>query len=287
MPSLLLSEKAILETMNDSQIAIPVEEFTDNCSVTKTVEEVREFDTFDVLGIPISVTTLETAEHALVRWAKDRVGRFVCVREVASLMAMIDDPDLVNLNKQSAMNIPDGMPLVWIGKFRGLPVERTCGPDLMDRVCSASPRTGLKHFFYGGKEGVADKLADVFRKKVPDIEIVGTYCPPFRPLTEDEDLAVTELIRNSGADLVWIGISSPRQDIWMQQHFKKLPQTLIGVGAAFDFHSGAVPRAPKWMQTTGLEWVYRLIQEPKRLWKRYLFDAPRFVLRLALRKHSC
>lgn len=238
----------------------------------------RQFASYDVLGVPISVTNLSTATNAIEAWAKDDIGRFVCIREVASLMTIIGNPLLANIHDEAAMITADGMPLVVLGKLKGRPVERTCGPDLMASVCKGSPESGLKHYFYGGKEGVAKKLADIFEENYPGIQIVGLECPPFRPITEAEDAAVIERIRASGADVVWVGVSSPKQEIWMRDHFRKLPQTLIGVGAAFDFHSGAIKRAPIWMQKSGLEWLHRLLSEPRRLWRRYLVLAPKFVL---------
>lgn len=235
---------------------------------------------FEVLGIPISVTTLDSASDIICTWAQDDVGRYIGVREVASVMAMYDDPALVEVANRASMNLPDGMPMVWIGKKLGLPVQRTCGPDLMDKMLRESGRTGMKHFLYGGKEGVADNLADRFRREVPGIRIVGTYCPPFRALTREEDADIVRRIRDSEADIVWVGISSPKQDIWAVEHLDRIPATMIGVGAAFDFHSGEVSRAPRWMQKAGLEWLYRLLSEPRRLWKRYLVLAPQFVLNI-------
>ena len=236
---------------------------------------------FAVLGIPISVTTIDQSQSRITAWSRDDIGRFVCVREVASLMASINDPNLTALHFDAAMVLPDGMPLVWIGKRRGLPVERTCGPDLMQAVLAASPQTGLKHYLYGGKPGVAEMLAQRFTQKYPGLQIVGTECPPFRPLTRPEILQVRARIRQSGADVVWVGISSPKQDVWMHDNYRHLTQTLIGVGAAFDFHSGTVKRAPVWMRNSGLEWLHRLVSEPRRLWRRYLILAPRFVFLVA------
>ena len=199
------------------------------------------------------------------------------VRDVASVMAMHADPALLAVSRRTAMNVPDGMPLVSIGRRRGLPVERACGPDLMERVLMEGAGTGLKHFFYGGKEGVADLLARRFRARNRGIEIVGTFSPPFRPMTPEEDAEIVRMIRASGADIVWVGISSPRQDLWMDAHLGRLPVTMIGVGAAFDFHAGTVRRAPGWMQRANLEWLFRLLSEPRRLWRRYLVLAPKFV----------
>ncbi len=233
--------------------------------------------TYDVLGVPISAVSLETAAQRIALWKGDRVGRSVGVRDVASLMAIRSDTDKLETSKRTSMNIPDGMPLVWIGKLKGYNVQRTCGPDLMEKMLLESGRTGLKHFFYGGKEGVADTLAEKYREKVSEIQIVGTCCPPFRELTPEENEAVVEQIRQSGADIVWVGMSSPKQDIWMDEHLDSIPATMIGVGAAFDFHSGAVRRAPKVMQRLGFEFAFRLASEPKRLWRRYLVVAPVFV----------
>lgn len=233
--------------------------------------------TFDVLGVPVAVTTPIRTAEAIEAWASDNIGRFVCFRDVASLMAIIDNPAIADLHQEAAMITPDGSPIALIGKLRGLRVERTCGPDLIDLVASRSPASKLSHYFYGGKDGVAEKLARTFEAKYPGFRVAGFECPPFRQLTPEEDAAVIERIKASGADLVWVGISSPKQDIWMRDHYKRLPQTLLGVGAAFDFHTGEVKRAPVWMRNVMLEWAYRLASEPKRLWRRYLVQVPRFI----------
>lgn len=237
--------------------------------------------TYDVLGIPISQTSLPQAEALITSWAADTRGRFVCVRDVSSLMECRKDPYLTALHDRAALVLPDGMPLAMVGKARGLDVERTSGPDLFERMCASSGRTGLKHFLYGGKLGVAEMLAETLRKRYPDVRIVGYGTPPFRPLTNEEKDAIIADIRMSGADVVWIGISSPKQELLMDELTQHLHQTLIGVGAAFDFSSGAVRRAPLWMRNAGLESLHRLMSEPRRLWRRYLINAPRFLFALA------
>jgi N-acetylglucosaminyldiphosphoundecaprenol N-acetyl-beta-D-mannosaminyltransferase len=184
------------------------------------------------------------------------------------------------------MITPDGMPLVWLGRRVGHPVERTCGPDLMEKVLADTARTGLRHYLYGGKPGVAERLKARVEARFPGISIVGVETPPFEPLTADEFLAVAGRIRGTRADVVWIGISTPKQEFLMRDLARLVPATLIGVGAAFDFHSGAIRRAPRWMQKSGLEWLHRLISEPKRLWRRYLVLAPRFVWLLLTRKRA-
>lgn len=235
---------------------------------------------FDVLGVPVTVTDLDRATETILGWKGDAIGRAVGVRDVASLMTMQADAELMAVTKRTAMNLPDGMPLVWIGRHRGLPVGRACGPDLMEKVLLDGRATGLKHFLFGGKEGVAEALAERFRAKAPGVEIVGTFCPPFRPLTPQEDADLVAQILASGADVVWVGISSPKQDVWMDAHRESLPVTMIGVGAAFDYHAGSIMRAPRWMQRAGLEWAHRLGSEPSRLWRRYLVLAPLFLWRV-------
>lgn len=239
-------------------------------------------DTYTVLGVPISITSLDDASARIHRWARDDKGRFVFIREVAGLMATVDNPELMELHKRASMVTPDGMPLVWLGKLKGKPVSRTCGPDLMNRVLSDSEASGLKHYFYGGKPGVAETLRDSFVKRFPKLQVVGLGCPPFRPLTGPELSEVAAEMNASGADVVWIGISSPKQEFLMRDLQPLVRCTMLGVGAAFDFHSGAVSRAPTWMQKSGLEWLYRLCSEPKRLWRRYLVQGPQFVFRLML-----
>ncbi len=233
--------------------------------------------TFDAMGTPIAATSIAEVARLVRQWAKDSAGRFIGVRDVASTVALHNDPALHDIGAKAALNLPDGMPIVWLGKLRGHQLERTCGPDLMDHLLRSSGDGSLAHFFLGGKEGVAEKLADRYRNAVPGLRIVGCHTPPFRPMTADENAKVLTAIKTSGADIVWLGISSPKQDIWMRDNVDQLSQTLIGVGAAFDFLSGEVRRAPAWMQKSGLEWLFRLLSEPRRLWRRYFILAPQFV----------
>lgn len=242
------------------------------------------FDTFDVLGVPVSITSVDRSFRALVNWAKDDRGRFVFIRDVHGIMQAQTDERLRQLHYEAALVTPDGMPLVWAGKSRGLPVERTAGADLMMHVLKHSGGTGLKHYFYGGKDGVAEELRDRFSLITPEADIVGVGTPPFRPLTEDELEAVSRDMIAKGANVVWIGISTPKQEFLMGELAKRVPATFIGVGATFDFHTGNVKRAPVWMQKNGLEWLHRLCSEPRRLWRRYLVLAPKFVALMALQR---
>lgn len=233
---------------------------------------------YDVVGIPISIIDLPGAVARIAGWSRDDVGRYVGVREVASLMAMREESDLLRIARGAAMNVPDGMPLVWIGRLRGHSVARVAGADLMEALIRHGVRGELRHFLYGGKPGVAQRLARRLEQEIPGASVVGTYCPPFRELTDEELREVLEQIHETRADVVWVGISSPRQDVWMAANAANTKTTMVGVGAAFDFLSGTVPRAPRWMRSVGLEWLHRLCSEPKRLWKRYLILAPKFVM---------
>lgn len=185
------------------------------------------------------------------------------------------------LNDEAAIAAPDGMPLVWVGRAMGRRVGRVCGPDLMPLVIDRGRAQGARHFFYGGAPGVAERLADRLSERFPGLVVAGTHSPPFRPLTPDEDAAEVELINAARPDYVWVGLGSPKQDLWIADHRASLDAAvLFAVGAAFDFHSGGLSRAPVWMQRTGTEWLYRLLVEPRRLLYRYTVVNTRFVMLL-------
>lgn len=244
----------------------------------------------DILGVPISLVTPERAQSIVLSWAAEGLLRVVFVRDVHGLMRAVDDPELLGLHRRAHMVVPDGMPLTWVGRLRGhgREIGRTAGPDLVDRVCEATSTTTMRHFFYGGKPGVAEMMAQELSRRYPGLKVAGCFTPPIRdvPLNDapsDEELQEFELIRKSEAHFVWVGLSSPKQERWMMRAAPHLGSgVLFGVGAAFDFHAGSIKRAPVWMRESGLEWLHRLSSEPGRLWRRYLFYAPRFVLAVAL-----
>ena len=186
------------------------------------------------------------------------------------------------LNHEAAIAAPDGMPLVWVGRAMGRRVGRVCGPDLMPLLIDRGQAQGARHFFYGGAPGVAETLASRLSARFPGMIVAGTHSPPFRPLTSEEDAAEVQLINAARPDYVWVGLGSPKQDLWIADHAARLEAAvLFAVGAAFDFHSGGLRRAPVWMQRTGTEWLYRLLAEPRRLLRRYTVVNARFVLLLA------
>jgi len=213
-------------------------------------------------------------------WTKKRQAEYVCVRDVHGVMRSLRDPELLEIHHNAGMVTPDGMPLVWLSKLRSEPKSgRVCGSELLDAVCRAGEAVGLRHYFYGGKPGIPETMIQKLRAKYPRMHIVGFYSPPFRSLTDEEDSAVVDHINKSNAQVVWVGLSTPKQEFWMRDHVGRIEgATLIGIGAAFDFHSGVIVRAPKWLQNSGLEWLHRLFSEPRRLWRRYLVVIPWFLV---------
>ncbi len=239
---------------------------------------------FDVLGVPVDAVTMSEAVALVSSWIERREPNFACFRDVHGVMLCQDDPVLREVHKRAGLVAPDGMPLVWLGRLAGhRTIRRVCGPDFMLEFCSHSAEKGYRHFLYGGRDGVAEQLAARLQDRFPGLQIVGTYTPPFRLLTPQETEEVAEKIAQSRADVVWVGLSTPKQERWMSEQVGRLKgPVLLGVGAAFDFHAGLVKRPPRWIQRTGFEWLYRLIIEPRRLWRRYLVLGPQFMWLLLL-----
>jgi N-acetylglucosaminyldiphosphoundecaprenol N-acetyl-beta-D-mannosaminyltransferase len=189
------------------------------------------------------------------------------------------DPEFKRILNAADLVVPDGMPLVWIARQKGFPLRRRVyGPELMLAFCEVTAKKGYRHFFYGGAPGVAEALSDFVRRRFPGVQISGTYCPPFRQLTPEEEREITAQIGRAKPDIVWIGLSTPKQERWMFNFRSRLAVPLmVGVGAAFDIHTGRVKQAPAWMQEHGLEWFFRFTQEPRRLWRRYFLYGPKFA----------
>jgi N-acetylglucosaminyldiphosphoundecaprenol N-acetyl-beta-D-mannosaminyltransferase len=239
---------------------------------------------FDVLGVPVSAISMADALQTIDRWIRDRSPHYVCVTGVHGVMECRRDETLRLIHARAGLVTPDGMPLVWLAHLGGRShVERVYGPDLMLACCERSLLTGARHFFFGGAPGIAERVAARLSGRFPGLAVAGTYCPPFRPLSADEDQRLIEEINATNADIVWVGLSTPKQERWMADHVGRLrAPVLVGVGAAFDFHAGIKPQAPPWMQRCGLEWSFRLATEPRRLWKRYLINNPLFVWEVTL-----
>ena len=236
----------------------------------------------DVLGVGISAVDMTSAVAAISRMVGECARSYVCVTGVHGVMESQRDPSLANIHNRSGLTTPDGMPMVWAGRFAGSKqIRRVYGPDLMLEVCKAGLGHGWRHFLYGGAEGVAPSLRKELNARFPGIQVVGTSTPPFRPLTPEERQDVIRSINGSRADIVWVGLSTPKQERWMADIRPELEAAvLIGVGAAFDLHTGRIRQAPSWMQRSGLEWLFRLAIEPRRLWRRYLRNNPAFLWRV-------
>jgi len=237
------------------------------------------FDRVDILGVHLSAIDMPMALAELDRWIDAREPHYVCVTGVHGVMESQRDDRLRAIHNAAGLVTPDGMPLVWLARWKGRRhVSRVYGPDLMLAACARSMERGWRHFLYGGAEGVPELLAERLRARFPGIAIVGTWSPPFRALSPDEDAELVERIDASGADIVWVGLSTPKQERWMSEHVGRLKApVLVGVGAAFDFHAGLKPQAPRWMREGGLEWLFRMMTEPRRLWRRYLVNNPTFI----------
>lgn len=242
-------------------------------------------DEINVLGVGITPMSWTQALGRIVRVIDSRGSEYVCCCTVHTVMETQYNAVYRNSINSAYLKTTDGMPLLWLAKKAGYSQsERIYGPDLMLNLCEISPERGYRHFFYGGAEGVAEQLAKEMQRLYPGLQVAGYYSPPFRALTAEEDELVSQEIRESGANLIWVGLGTPKQDLWMAEHRGKFPGVMFGVGAAFDFHTGRVKQAPVWMRNSGLEWVYRLFAEPRRLWKRYIVYNSLFLLKLAKQK---
>lgn len=240
----------------------------------------------DVLGVHVSAISRPQAVEEIGRWITDGERHYVCVTGVHGVMESQRDDALRAIHNASGLTTPDGMPLVWCSRAAGVEtVTRVYGPDLMLDVLEAGLAPGWRHYFYGGADGVPERLVERLRERFPDLVVAGSHSPPFRPLTEEESATIVADINASGADIVWVGLSTPKQERWMAAHRPALqPAALLGVGAAFDFHAGLLRQAPPLVQRVGMEWAFRLVMEPRRLWRRYFRNNPAFVARIVRRR---
>ncbi len=235
-----------------------------------------------ILRTELSVTDIPAALNTIKCWVRHKRREYVVVCPVYNVMMAYENEAYRQLISEAGMVTPDGMPLVFLLRWLGYEhVERTYGPDLLLAFAADSERSGLSSFFYGGARGVPEKLIAALHLAFPQMSIAGSYSPPFRDLSEQERDDIVAMINQSGADIIWVGLGSPKQDYWMANMRPHLEApVLIGVGAAFDFLSGEKPQAPEWMQRVALEWLFRLWSEPSRLWRRYLIYNSKFIIRL-------
>ena len=237
------------------------------------------FDICIILGVNILVTNMQKTVQFIEENIHKFRGEYVCVSNGHTSVTAYENREYRNVQNSAILAFPDGEPLSIVSRIKGFKeAQRVTGPDFMEQMfIKGKEGDGLRHFFYGGKQETLDELEVVLKEKYPGLQIAGMYSPPFRPLTEEEDQEVIRLINDSKADIIWIGLGAPKQENWMYAHRDKLCGLMFGVGAGFDYHAGKLKRAPKWMQKMSLEWLVRLCQDPKRLWKRYLVTNIKFI----------
>jgi N-acetylglucosaminyldiphosphoundecaprenol N-acetyl-beta-D-mannosaminyltransferase len=231
-----------------------------------------------ILGMRVDATSYADATARVLKWAKTGKSYYVCVSNVHSVMESYDAREFKKLVNGADLVTPDGMPLVWALKLTGIPdATRVYGPDLTLCVCEEAAKAGIPIGLYGGTSESIQDFVNFLERRFPGIRVVCRIAPPFRPLTPEEDEAYTRQIVASGARILFVGIGCPKQEKWMAAHRGRIPAVMLGVGAAFDFYSGKVKQSPAWLQRIGMEWFFRLLMEPRRLWKRYTKNNPRFV----------
>jgi N-acetylglucosaminyldiphosphoundecaprenol N-acetyl-beta-D-mannosaminyltransferase len=240
----------------------------------------RKPASFQVLGVRVDAVQIPDVVSQMEEWIGQRDScRSIAVTDMHSLMQAQRAASFKKILDNADLVVPDGFPLVWLGRRKGFPLRRRVyGPELMERFCEGTAAKGYRHFFYGGAPGVAEDLSARLAARFSGLKTVGICCPPYRSLTQAEDEEEVSRINETHADIVWVGLGAPKQERWMAEHQSRLnAPLLIGVGAAFDFHTGRIAQAPLWMRDHGLEWLFRLWREPRRLWRRYLIYGTQFV----------
>jgi N-acetylglucosaminyldiphosphoundecaprenol N-acetyl-beta-D-mannosaminyltransferase len=238
----------------------------------------------NVLGINVSAIDLDRAVEMADRWIAAENRGYICVTGVHGVMEAQSDSELRHILNHAFLNTPDGMPMSWVGRLQGFrKMDRVFGPDFMASLCQLSVERHYRHFLYGGEPGVADLLKERLESRFPDLQIVGTYTPPFRSLTAEEEEEIFCRLQESKPHILWVGLSTPKQEQFMARYIDRLQvPLLVGVGAAFDYHTGRINDCSGWIKRAGLQWAHRLLQDPGRLWKRYLRNNPAFLWKITL-----
>lgn len=234
----------------------------------------------NILGVHVSAIDMNVATSTLESWITEREQHYVCITGVHGIMESWRDDELRRIHNAAGLVTPDGMPLVWMSHKLGHPsVSRVYGPDLMRAMTALSAARGYRNFYYGGAPGTAEALRDALTRQHPGLQVVGTYSPPFRPVSDAEDAEIVAMINATRPDIIWVGLSTPKQERWMAAHQGRVTApVMVGVGAAFDFLAGNKPQAPAFMQRNGLEWLFRMVTEPRRLAGRYIRNNPAFMV---------
>ena len=238
----------------------------------------EELQHCEILKTNINVTTMSDTIKYIGGHLDDLRGKYICVSNVHTTVMSYENEEYRKIQNGAAMALPDGAPLSSYSRRKGYKqAQRVTGPDLMLELFAISKEKGYRHYFYGATEETLQSMKEVLERDYPGIQIAGMYAPPFRALTPQEDAQIVAKINESRPDFIWIGLGAPKQEEWMYQHMGQLQGVLIGVGAGFDYLAGYIKRAPRWMQRMSLEWLYRLLQDPKRLWRRYFTSNVKFI----------
>ena len=247
----------------------------------------NSFQSYPVLGVHVDAVQIPQVVEQLERWIQNRNdGRFISVANIHVVMEAQEDASFKKLINSAALCVPDGMPLIWCGRLRGHGLRRRVyGPELMITFCRETASKGYRHFLYGGAPDVTNQLVKQLQRSCPGIQIAGFDSPPFRPLTREEDEEAIRRINDARPDVLWVGLGCPKQERWIHDHRERLAvPAIIAIGQAFDLLSGKKRRAPAWMSENGLEWLFRLLQDPRRLWRRYLVYNTKFLYFFSLER---
>lgn len=237
-----------------------------------------QIPTCKILGVKIAAINMKWLLDYTKKNIRELSGDYMCVSNVHTTITAYETPEYMAVQNGGIMAIPDGGPLSFLGRKKGYEeMERVTGPSYMDEIMKISEKQGYRHFFYGSTDETLQKMQDNLKAKYPNLQIAGVYSPPFRNLTEAEDKEVVKMINMAAPDFVWVGLGAPKQEYWMKAHQGKVQGFMVGVGAGFDYLAGNISRAPMWMQNCNLEWLYRLLQDPKRLFKRYVETNTKFI----------
>lgn len=254
-----------------------------NKSYKRTVDK-SAIPICNIMGVDIAAIDMEWLVDYLNRNVKNLSGDYICVSNVHTTVTAYENQEYCKVQNGGILAIPDGGPLSSVGQKRGFKnMKRTTGPSLMGEIFKISAAEGYRHYFYGSTDETLKKLYSVLTESYPGIQIAGMYSPPFRPMTENEDKEIVARINETKPDFVWVGLGAPKQEKWMAAHQGRVSGLMIGVGAGFDYHAGNIERAPEWMQKSNLEWVYRLLQDPKRLFGRYWHTNTKFIWNAMIR----
>lgn len=245
----------------------------------------KSIPTVNILGVDIAAINMDWLMDFTHKYIKDLSGEYICVSNVHTTVIAFENEEYRAIQNGGVMAIPDGGPLSSEGKRRGaVEMARTAGPSYMGEVLKSSAEKGYRHFFYGSTQETLDKLREKLEKDYPTLQIAGMYSPAFRPLSQEEDSEIVSMINSTSPDFLWVGLGAPKQEIWMAEHRSRVKGLIVGVGAAFDYFAGNIQRAPMWMQKSNLEWLYRLFQDPRRLFARYLVTNTKYIFNAILKK---